>query len=227
MRFPSIFRSKRPDTSASQPSSQVGASTGSNAFDTYVNALKWVTETRSKIPGGGQLDLSDESRQEAFHLCPLLEGTIAPFLRNVVLGPYKIETADNKKYEPAIKDIRQFLADICLMDSFRDDFVDLAILCGHTFRRKDYTADTKAPQLTTLHRMEPGSTHTYSDPWDTKFVAYHQKINIPNAWSQSNISTTEYNSWFVPGGKLYIDGGVAEDGAREIFDGIETTLGKF
>ncbi len=220
MHIPSIFRSKQPDVPSSQPSSQVGASVGSSAFDTYVDTLKWITETRSKIPGGGQLELSDEARQEAFHLCPLLEGTIAPFLRNVVLGPFKIETADNKKYEPAIKDIKQFLKDICLMDSFRDDFNDLAILCGHTFRRKDYTADTTAPRLTTLHRMDPGSTCTYSDPWDTQFIAYHQNINIPNAWSQTSGSTTEYNSWFIPGGKLFIEGGAAENGAREIFDKI-------
>lgn len=225
MHIPSIFKSKRPDVPSSQTSSQVGASDGSNAFDTYVDTLKWITETRSKIPGGGQLDLSDDARQEAFHLCPLLEGTIAPFLRNVVLGPYKIETADNKKYEPALKEIKQFLEDICLMDSFRDDFNDLAILCGHTFRRKDYTSDTEAPQLTTLHRMDPGSTCTYSDPWDTKFIAYHQKINILNAWSQSNTSTTEYNSWFIPDGKLLIEGGPSENGARETFDQVAKKYG--
>lgn len=217
----SILKSKRPsENSPSQASTMVGASDGTGAFKNYVSTLKWITETRTKLPGGGQLELTHEARQEAFCLSPLLKGTIAPFLRNVVLSSYRIETSNNKKYEPAIRDIKQFLEDICLMDSFRDDFDDLAIICGHSFRRKDYSSKKGTPLLKKLHHMSPGSTSTYQDPWDSAFTAYHQQIRVPDAWSKTAVSTTEYNSWFIPGGKLYIKGGASEKEAKEIFDQV-------
>ncbi|MFZ2499563.1 hypothetical protein [Methanosarcina sp.] len=210
---------------SSQPppssSVSVGASSGQAAFQTYTSTLGWIKDARSKLPGGTntRLALDPVAREEAYNLCPLLKGIIMPFLKNVVIGAYHFETPDNKKYSAAITDFWNFITDIKLISLFRDDFEYLAIKDGHQYFRKDY--DPLTGEIASLQRLEPGSIRVYEDPWDTSIKAYHQKINIQEAWSTS-AQTKEFNSWFIPGGLLFVEGGAAEKGAKELFEFYKT-----
>lgn len=59
-------------------------------------------------------------------------------MKNVLLQDYNIKTADNKRFEQAIKDISSYLEEIALMEAFREDAKDLLILTGHSYWRRDY-----------------------------------------------------------------------------------------
>jgi hypothetical protein len=157
-------------------------------------------------------------REEAFNVDPLLKGTIAPFLKNTILGSWHIETADDKKFQPAIEEIKQFIQDLSLVDCFREDFQDYGIKHGHSYRRVDYEGDTE--EIDKLSPLDNSTIITYRDPWDVSIVAYHQKINISTEWSES-ATTKECNSWFIPGGKTYIEGGLQVSGAKAIWEKVK------
>ena len=78
-----------PDT----PSSVVGAYTGTDPYDVFVSTLKWISETKQKIPL-----VTQATREESFQVDPLLRGTVVPFLKNYLLSGGSIVTADNKLY---------------------------------------------------------------------------------------------------------------------------------
>lgn len=210
--FPNIFSQSQPDK---QASAVVGASIGASVYDTYAETLAWIQDTEDKLPGGEQFEITPAMREKAYHKDPMLSGTITLFLKNIILNSYSVQTGDNKKYETLIKEIDAFLSDIALMDVFRNDFQDYAIVHGCSYRRKDY----EDQYVNRLQRLEPAAIATYTDPWDDSIVAYHQKIYVNDAWSESATSE-EYNSWFIPGGKKYIENGYAETGAKAIFDEI-------
>jgi hypothetical protein len=205
----------------SSSSVSVGTSAGEAAFKNYITTLKWIKDVRDKLPGGlnTRLELNPEARDEAYQICPLLKGIVVPFLKNVILGPYHFETADNKRYAAAITDFWKFLSEIKIIDLLRDEFEYLVVKEGHQYFRKDY--DPLTGELASLQRLEPGSIRTYEDPWDSNVKAYHQKILLSEGWSTTS-STKEYNSWFIPGGLLYIEGGPAEKGAKELFEFYKT-----
>lgn len=201
--------------------SAIGAYVGDDPYKTYASTLSWIRETKAKLPDGSMFEISPSMREEAFNVDPLLKGIIAPYLKNTVLGDYSIQTEDNKKYAPAIKEIRQYLNDIGMLDAFREDFIDYAIIHGHSYRRKDPNGD----DIETLSPLKNSTIRTYRDPWDASVEAYHQKIHVQNAWSDTNISTTEYNSWFIPGGMTYIEGELEDPKAKAIFDGVKEKYG--
>lgn len=186
--FNRLFSSK-PFTKKTTSTQTVGTLPGTSQYDTYATTLKWITETRQKLP-----ELSASDRADAFNIDPLLKGTITPFLKNTILGSYHIETEDDKKHEALIDEINQFFEDISLMNSFREDFIDYAIKWGHSYRRKDFDGEI----LQKLSRLDCGTIRTYTDPWDAEVVAYHQKITVMKGWKESP-DTEEYNSWFIPG----------------------------
>lgn len=192
------------------PTQSVGALPGTSQYDTYATTLKWITETRKKLP-----ELSASDRADAFNIDPLLKGTITPFLKNTILGSYHIETEDDKKHEALIDEINQFFEDIAMMDAFREDFIDYAIKWGHSYRRKDYDGEV----LQKLSGLDCGTIKTYTDPWDAEVIAYHQKITVMKGWKESP-DTEEYNSWFIPGGELYIKDEVEDPKAKAIFDAV-------
>lgn len=97
-------------------SAVVGASKiGTDPYDYYASTLAWIKDTQNKMPGGTVFEITAEMREQAYNVDPLLSGTIIVFLKNIVLSSYHIETADNKKYEAAIKDINSWLEEIGLM----------------------------------------------------------------------------------------------------------------
>lgn len=192
------------------PASAVGAMEGTNQYDTYATTLKWITETKTKLPA-----LTSSDRADAFNTDPLLKGTITPFLKNTILGSFHIETADDKEHEALVDEINKFLEDIALMDAFRDDFIDYAIRWGHSYRRKDYDGEV----LQKLSSLDCGSIKTYTDPWDAEIIAFHQKITVKTGWSTSS-ATEEFNSWFIPEGELYIENEIEDPKAKAIFDAV-------
>jgi hypothetical protein len=192
----------------------VGAFAGNDPFEMYTSTLAWIRDTRKKLPNSTTYAIGPEEREEAYHQDPLLSGIITQFSKNILLGSYHLDTENNKKYEQMVKDIEQFLTDIGLLDAFREDFADFAIVHGHSYRRKDYREDV----LSRLQKLDTGTIHEYTDPWDSTIKAFHQKIYVNDSWSQTSVSTTEYNSWFLPGGRTWIEGGIQERGAKTIFD---------
>ncbi|WP_135612767.1 hypothetical protein [Methanococcoides sp. AM1] len=215
MKLLSHLFSSKPSTKKTTSTQTVGALPGTTQYDTYDTTLKWITETRRKLP-----ELSASDRADAFNTDPLLKGTITPFLKNTILGSYHIETADDKKHEAFIDEINQFLEDIALMDVFRDDFIDYAIKWGHSYRRQDFDGDT----LQKLSPLDCGTIKTYTDNWDADIIAYHQKITVRKGWNESPTSE-EFNSWFIPGGELYIEGEVEDPKAKAIFDELTDQYG--
>jgi hypothetical protein len=224
MNFISRLFSSKPSGKPSgqqRTSAVVGAASGgTDPYDVYTATLKWITDTKRKMPQGTSYEITSEMREEAYFVDPLLSGTIIVFLKNIALGSYHIETTDNKKYESAIKDIREFIDELGVMAAWREDFADYAIKHGHSYRRKDYDNE----DLVRLAPIDCKTTVVYHDPWDPDVVAYHQKIDVPMTWTTSP-TTEECNSWFIPGGELYIPGQVDDPKAKTIWDDIVKKYG--
>lgn len=201
----SITYSTMPDSPKS-----VGAGSGEEAFDNFTRVLNWISDTQKKMPNGATWEVSPAMREEAFNVDPLTSGIIAPFLKNIILNKYNIETDDNKKFESVISDIKTFLKDISLMDVFRDDFEDYAIKHAHSYRRKDYEDNT----VNHLQRLEPRAMKQYEDIWDSRIKAYHQQISVNPTWSAEG-QEVEYNNWFIPGCEKYIPSENIVDGKTE------------
>jgi hypothetical protein len=212
-----LFSSTPPQQKKTSP---VGAYVGDDPYQTYITTLNWIKETKAKMPDGSVFEVTPSMREEAFETDPLLKGTITPFLKNSILGDYQLVTEDNKKYESAIREIKQYLSEIGLLDAFRDDFKDLTIVHGHAYRRKDPEIDN----IESLAPLDNSTITTYNDPWDSTIVAYHQKIYVDDSWTE-NPSTSEYNSWFIPNGGRYIEGEYEDRGAKGQFDFIKTKYG--
>ena len=201
------------DIVSTEPGESIGAGTGEAAFDQFTKTMNWITDTKKKLPNGSSWEVSPTMREEAYNVDPLVSGIITPFLKNIILADYTIETKDNKKHALMIDEIKEFIDGIELMAAFRDDFEDYAIKHGHSYRRKDYEED----ELSRLQRLEPRAMRVYEDIWDSSIVAYHQQIDSANIWTD-DADTTEYNSWFIPDGLKYIPGVVEEPGAKKIWD---------
>ena len=87
--------------------SQVGAGSAEAAdypYITHEKTLKWIRETKEKLPRA-----NPRMRQEAFLADPLLKGTIFPYLKNVLLQGFSIQSKDNKLYSEAIEEIKEYL----------------------------------------------------------------------------------------------------------------------
>jgi hypothetical protein len=151
--------------------------------------LKWIQETKQKLPFATPL-----LRKESFLADPLLKGTIYPYLKNVLLQGFTIQTKDNKLYEAAITEITDYLEQLQLMQVFREDFLDLAILTGHSYRRMDPGINQ---ELVNLEKIEPSTVEIFTDPWYSSIVAYHQKASINTSWSAMG-TTEQVDSWFIP-----------------------------
>ena len=53
-------------------------------YKTYASNLKWISETKTKLPNGMTFNITSTMRKEAFQADPLLKGTIStPFLKNM------------------------------------------------------------------------------------------------------------------------------------------------
>jgi hypothetical protein len=210
---------KSPTQTQPQNSSVPGVGAGQDAFNLYAHNLGWVTDTAKKLilsDSSGEHTIDPSMREQAYDIEPLVSGIICPFLKNVILSDYSIETKDNKKYAKMIEEIEQFIEHIKLMEVYRDDFEDLAIKHGHSYRRKDYDGNN----LDRLQRLEARAMKTYQDPFNDIYVAYHQRIYASDVWS-SNTTTTnqEINSWWVPNGLVIDeDNGIYEDGAKEVWE---------
>ncbi len=194
MPFPSSFfpqlTSETPskDTQSSPVGAGVASATGDEYFY-FEKFIKWIQETKNKIPYA-----TPDLRREAFEADPLLKGTVFPYLKNVLLQGFKIQTADNKLYAEAIKEITGYIESINLMQVFRDDFLDFFILSGHSYRRMDTDIDQN---VWWLEKLEPSSMSVFTDPWDSSIVAYRQKALVSESWSDSG-ARTEHTSWFIP-----------------------------
>lgn len=174
-------------------SSYVGAGVAEPSdypYYSHEKTLKWINETKQKLPSA-----TPQMREEAFRADPLLNGTIYPYLKNVLLQGFSIQTKDNKLYSEAIEEISDFLNSLELMKAFRDDFLDFAILCGHSYRRMDY--DLEGKTVSRLEKIEPSSVETYIDPWDSSIIAYHQHARVNKSWSSSG-TFEDIDSWFIP-----------------------------
>jgi hypothetical protein len=68
------------------PTQSVGALPDTSQYDTSATTLKWITETRKKLP-----ELSALDRADAFNIDPLLKVTITLFLKNTNIGSYHIK----------------------------------------------------------------------------------------------------------------------------------------
>jgi hypothetical protein len=202
------------------PKSSVGASTGTDPYDMYVNTLKWIIETESKIP-----NVSQEMRDKSFKVDPLLRGSITEFLKNYILAGGRIVTVDNKKYEDEIKTMEARLEQLDPIGVFREDFEDFFIKRGHVYRRLD--RDIKG-KIVNLARLK-GKITPYKDPWDSRVKAYHQSILVRNGWNTIDIPI-EYNCWWIPNidpGKEWVEGVDTEDpvGVKAAFDVLRTNRG--
>jgi hypothetical protein len=200
MPFPKFFFSSSSDniTSATLTkdiqAAPVGAGMAEPLEDHYIShhhMLKWIEETQQKLPAATPL-----IRREAFSADPLLKGTIYPYLKNVLLQNFTIQTKDNKLYSAAINEITDYLETLNLMQVFREDFLNFAILDGHSYRRMD--PDTQG-NVVRLEKIEPSSVEMYNDPWDSSIVAYHQRARVKTSWSTYG-TTTDVDSWFIPFG---------------------------
>lgn len=170
----------------------VGASVAEPLEDHFLyhdHLLKWISETKHKLPAA-----TPRIRREAFLSDPLLKGTIYPYLKNILLQGFKINTEDNKLYSAAISEITDYLDSLDIMQVFREDFLNFMILDGHSYRRID---PDKAGNIAHLEKLEPSSIVTYTDPWISSIVAYHQHSAVTTGWSKSG-TTEQVDSWFIP-----------------------------
>ena len=140
----------------------VGAYSGSDPYEVFNTALKWITETQRKLPV-----ISQAVREEAYHADPLLNGVIVPFLRNHLLSGMRIETVDNKLYEKEIKDIETVLNNLKILDAFREDFVPYYVTKGHSYRRLDRDNNL----ISYLAPLDSTLITTYTDPWDSRITS--------------------------------------------------------
>lgn len=209
--FSRFFKSASPKSQLPPVGATVGQ-IGSNEYENYSRMLDWLKNTQNKLPGADPV-----LRKDSYEVDPLIKGTIVPFLKNVLLQDYEIMTADNKRFSQAIDDITAYIDEIALMDAFRDDAQDLLILTGHSYRRRDNKQGSE--QLAKLVRLEPSSMTTYTDPWDSNIVAYHQRALVPKGWSRNAISET-VDCWFIPGGLPYIAKEFEDPTAFEIFNQV-------
>jgi hypothetical protein len=177
----------------------VGAASGEEAFASYSRVLNWIADTKKKMPDGGDYEVTPAMREEAYNADPLVSGIISPFLKNITLSNFSIETKDNKKYEALIEDVCRFLKDIGMMNAFREDFEDYALKHGHSYRRKDYDKGI----VNHLQRLEPRAMEQFQDIWDSRIRSFHQNITVSTEWKSDGTEKT-YNSWFVPDCDLYI-----------------------
>lgn len=199
MQWPKLFSASPKSTPTPPPeksSSVVGASAADPVESHYLNhehLLKWIHETKNKIPHA-----TPKLRQEAFEADPLLSGTIYPYLKNTLLQGFTIQTKDNKLYSQAIEEITDWVESIKLMQVFREDYKDYGILVGHSFRRIDRDTDGNIHHL---ERITPATVRTYTDPWDSSIIFYHQKARVNISFSQYG-NAEEVDSWFIPLGTL-------------------------
>lgn len=208
--FSRLFSSQK-----TKDSPTVGASVGqigSDEYSNYSRLLSWLVNTKNKLPGA-----DPALRKDSFDVDPLIKGTIMPYLTNVLLQGYHIQTSDNKRFEQAIEDIRAHLEHIGLMDAYREDARDYLILTGHSYRRRDNSPGSE--HLANMAHLDPASMVTYTDPWDSNVVAYHQHVQIPDGWSTS-ASTKTVDCWFIPDGLPYIQGEFEDQKALETFDQV-------
>lgn len=181
-------------TSSSDSPSTVGAGVAEPLDTHYFNhhsLLKWIHETKEKLPKA-----SAKLRKEAFLADPLLKGTIYPYLKNVLLQGYTIQTKDNKLYAEAIEEITDSLDALNIMSVFKEDFLDFFILDGHSYRRID---PDETGEIWRLEKLESSSISTYKDPWIPSIVAYHQHARVTTGWTK-NGTVEYYDSWFIPFG---------------------------
>lgn len=198
--------------------SVIGAGSGLDAYNTYGHLMNYIQDTLKKMPSGGEYETTPSMREQAYDIDPLVNGIITPFLKNVILSDHILETKDNKKYAEMIDDIEEYLKEIKLMKVYREDFEDLVVKHGHSYRRKDYYTD-KEGYLKKLQRLEARAMKTYEDPFDSDIVLYHQNIYAADMFS-SNItsSNSAINSWWIPDGlTLNRDLDIAENGAEELW----------
>lgn len=205
MHFPKIsFLSSSTKLSSAAPpkdiiASPIGAGIAEPLDDHYTyfsHTLKWIAETKQKLPAA-----TTRIRREAFLADPLLKGTICPYLKNVLLKSFTIQTKDNKLYAEAIAEITDYLETLDIMQVFREDFLDYAILDGHSYRRMDPDQDGN---IVKLERIEPSTVEVYNDPWDSSIIAYHQKAVVRKSWSLIG-TIEEVDSWFIPYGNDLAD----------------------
>lgn len=212
MKLFSFFKSATPPKSQLPSVGATLGKVGSNEYENYSRMLDWLKNTKNKMP------VADPAlREDSYEVDPLIKGTIVPFLKNVLLQDYDIKTADNKRFAQAIKDISGYLEEIALMEAFREDAPDLLILTGHSYRRRDYQPGSE--QLARLTRLEPSSIATYTDPWDSNIVAYHQHIQVPTSWTVDSPTET-VDCWFIPEGLPYIQKEFEDPKALEIFNQV-------
>jgi len=176
------------DTTASYVGAGV-AEPSDYPYFSHEKTLKWIRETKEKLPAA-----TPKMREEAFQADPLLKGTIFPYLKNVLLQGFSIQTDDNKLYSGAITEINDYLKNLKLMQAFRDDFLDYAILCGHSYRRMD---PDRFGNVVHLEYIEPSSIEVLQDPWDSSIVAYLQHARVKKDWSKYG-TREDYDSWFIP-----------------------------
>jgi hypothetical protein len=194
MSFPQFLFSSTSPTKDTQTAS-VGASSAEpirDHFDYHQYILKWIHETKHKLPHA-----TPSLRREAFEADPLIKGTIYPYLKNVLLHGFTIQTEDNKLYSEAIKEITNYLNILELMQVFREDFLNFMILDGHSYRRMDPDLDGN---ITRLEKIDPSSVSVYNDPWDSSVIAYHQRALVKSTWSRLG-TTEQVDSWFIPFGE--------------------------
>lgn len=203
-----------PDT----PSSVVGAYTGTDPYDVFITTLKWIAETKKKLPV-----VTQAMREEAFQVDPLLKGSAIEFLKNYILSGGSVVTADNKLYADQIKEIEMALEKLNPIGAFREDFIDFFCTKGHSYRRLDRGVDGKIEYLAP---MDSGLIDAYSDPWDSRKIAYHQSVLVNTSWSKASTATL-YNCWWIPGvpaGRQWQDDGpVKEAGVKPVFDQLAAT----
>lgn len=199
MQFPkvsSLYSFSKKLTSATPSNSTTASPVGAGVTDENLDQfyyhdkfLKWINETKHKLPRG-----TPKLRKEAFLADPLVKGTVFPYLRNTILKGGKVYTVDNKLYSEAVTEITDYLENINLLKTLREDFLDLYFLTGHSYRRTD--PDTNG-NINRLEKIEPSSVVTYTDPWDSSIIAYHQHATINTSWSDYG-SSEIVDSWFVP-----------------------------
>jgi hypothetical protein len=202
-----------PDIKSTSTHNQIGAAIGSDPYGSYTSALKWVLETQRKLP-----NISQDIREEAFDSDPLVKGIIYPYLKNYLLSGGSFETQDNKLYVDAIDEINDYVERIGLLDAFRKDFKYLFFLKGHSYRRIDRNRQGKIEFLT---KIRSSQVTQYIDPWNERFVSYHQSIMVPESW-QENTSEKKYDCWWIPDvlpGKAWVSGpGPKDEGVLEKFN---------
>ena len=194
----------------------IGLGSGTDTFDAWTHTLGWISDTLKKMPTNGNYATTPSMRELSYDVDPLINGIITPFLKNIILNDHIIETKDNKKYAAMIDDINKYLKDIKFMKALRDDFEDLAIKHGHSYRRKDYE-DGKEGYIKKLQRLEARAMVTYEDPFDSDITLYHQRIKAKDVFSTNTLTQSdEINSWWVPGGlPINQDTNYYANGAKE------------